>query len=205
VKVIDVRVNMERETGRSRGFAHVDVRDSSKAAFKALRGASLGGRQLRVDLSDERRPQGGERKSNPSGGYPGQSDEREIFVGNLDFGTTSESLADALSAFGSVEHASVKKDRETGRSRGFGFVTMGSPQEARKVARAESVEVDGRQVRINYGRSTSGDRGSGRGDRGSGRGDRGSGRGGRGGRGSSTGARGRGGIAGYAGTKTTFD
>ncbi len=54
----------------------------------------------------------------------------KLYVGNLSFRTTSDELKDAFSAVGTVESASVIEDRETGRSRGFAFVEMATPEEA---------------------------------------------------------------------------
>eukprot|EP00842_Homolaphlyctis_polyrhiza_P005680 jgi/Hompol1/6112/HPOL_002229-RA len=74
----------------------------------------------------------------------------KLFVGNLSWNTTSQSLGDAFAAFGTVEDAIVLQDRETGRSRGFGFVTFSSSDEANAaVAGLDGQDVDGRQVRVN--------------------------------------------------------
>ncbi|CAI7572394.1 unnamed protein product [Penicillium bialowiezense] len=54
----------------------------------------------------------------------------KVFVGGLAWGTNDESLHEAFSQFGTVTDAIVMKDRETGRSRGFGFVSFSSPEEA---------------------------------------------------------------------------
>jgi hypothetical protein len=54
----------------------------------------------------------------------------KLYVGNLSFRTTSEELREAFAAVGTVESASVIEDRETGRSRGFAFVEMATPEEA---------------------------------------------------------------------------
>ena len=54
----------------------------------------------------------------------------KLYVGNLSFRTTSEELREAFAAVGTVESASVIEDRDTGRSRGFAFVEMATPEEA---------------------------------------------------------------------------
>ena len=56
----------------------------------------------------------------------------KLFVGGLSWNTSDEALRDAFSAFGTVSEAKVSSDRETGRSRGFGFVTMSAPAEAQE-------------------------------------------------------------------------
>jgi RNA recognition motif-containing protein len=73
-----------------------------------------------------------------------------LYVGNLSFNTTEESLRDAFSAFGEVVEAKVVNDRDTGRSRGFGFVSMGSDAEAqRAIAEMNGADLDGRSLRVN--------------------------------------------------------
>ena len=56
----------------------------------------------------------------------------KLFVGNLSFNTTENDLQDAFAAHGTVIEANLMMDRATGRPRGFGFVTMGTPEEAQK-------------------------------------------------------------------------
>ena len=56
----------------------------------------------------------------------------KLFVGNLSFNTTENDLQDAFAAHGTVTEANLVTDRETGRPRGFAFVTMGSPEEAQQ-------------------------------------------------------------------------
>ncbi|KAI8842615.1 hypothetical protein BJ741DRAFT_591415 [Chytriomyces cf. hyalinus JEL632] len=74
----------------------------------------------------------------------------KLFVGNLSWGTTDDSLVQAFSAYGSVTDAIVLKDRETGRSRGFGFVTMESADAAQAAIDAlNEQDLDGRTVRVN--------------------------------------------------------
>ncbi|KAI8619450.1 hypothetical protein BC830DRAFT_776999 [Chytriomyces sp. MP71] len=74
----------------------------------------------------------------------------KLFVGNLSWGTTDDSLHQAFSQFGQVQDTIVLKDRETGRSRGFGFVTMESADEAQAAIDAmNEQELDGRTIRVN--------------------------------------------------------
>ena len=77
-----------------------------------------------------------------------------IYVGNLPYSTTDDSLADAFRAHGTVERAVVIADRESGRSRGFGFVEM--PDDAEGQAAIEAMngtEMDGRSLVVNMARS----------------------------------------------------
>lgn len=74
----------------------------------------------------------------------------KLFVGSLNFSTTDDSLRSAFEAEGfTVEDAKVITDRESGRSRGFGFVTLGSDAEAAEaVTRVNGKQIDGREVRV---------------------------------------------------------
>lgn len=74
----------------------------------------------------------------------------KLFVGGLAWATTDQSLRAAFEAHGEVKDARVITDRETGRSRGFGFVTMGDDESAKKAMEAmDGAEIDGRNVRVN--------------------------------------------------------
>jgi RNA recognition motif-containing protein len=73
-----------------------------------------------------------------------------IYVGNLSFSAAAEVLREAFAPFGSVTDAHVVLDRESGRSRGFGFVTMGNAHEAAKaIAAMNGTMLDGRALRVN--------------------------------------------------------
>jgi RNA recognition motif-containing protein len=125
----------------------------------------------------------------------------KLYVGNLAFQTSSEDLEQLFSQAGTVESASVVEDRETGRSRGFGFVEMASNEDGQKaIEQFNGKEVNGRNLNVNEARPREdrGGRGGGGGGRGGfGGGGRGGGGGGRGGYGGGGGNRGGGG--GYGG------
>jgi RNA recognition motif-containing protein len=105
----------------------------------------------------------------------------KLYVGNLAFQTSSEDLQQLFSQAGTVESASVVEDRETGRSRGFGFVEMSSKEEGQKaIEQFNGKEVNGRNLNVNEAKPRE-DRGGGGGGRGGYGGNRGGGGGGRGG------------------------
>src|SRR5206468_1213949 len=73
----------------------------------------------------------------------------KLFVGGLSFSTSNERLREAFAAVGSVESASVVTDRDTGRSRGFGFVEMATPEEAEQaISRLNGTNLDGRTIQV---------------------------------------------------------
>lgn len=76
-----------------------------------------------------------------------------IFVGNLNFATTEESVRELFSEFGTVSAVRIISDRETGRSRGFGFVEMSDEQGARDaMAALDGTDLDGRTLNVNEAR-----------------------------------------------------
>jgi len=116
---------------------------------------------------------------------------KNIFVGNLDFNTSEDDLRQLFAAYGQVDRVSIMTDRDTGRSRGFGFVEMTNAEEGEKaIAALNNSQVGGRAINVNEarpkveragggGRDRGGDRGGG-GGRGGDRGGHGGGGGGRG-------------------------
>ena len=105
----------------------------------------------------------------------------KLYVGNLSFSTTEDSLQDAFSAHGQVEEVAVITDRDTGRPRGFAFVTMNNDNEARAAIEGlNGVDLDGRTITVNEARPKS-NAGGGGGGRGGARGGGGYGGGGGGG------------------------
>ena len=77
----------------------------------------------------------------------------KLFVGNLSFNTTENDLQDAFAAHGTVLEANLMMDRATGRPRGFGFVTMSTPEEAQKAIEAmNGKELAGRTLTVNIAR-----------------------------------------------------
>jgi RNA recognition motif-containing protein len=75
---------------------------------------------------------------------------KKLYVGNLSFSVTDQTLSDAFSAFGTVESAKIITDRDTGRSKGFGFVEMGSEDEANKAINSmNGKDFEGRAVTVN--------------------------------------------------------
>jgi RNA recognition motif-containing protein len=124
---------------------------------------------------------------------------KRLYVGNLGYGVSSNDLEQMFAEYGAVLSAQVITDRETGRSKGFGFVEMGTDQEAQDAISAlNGKSVEGRNLTVNEARPQEGGGGGG-GRRGGGGGGYGGGGGGRGGYGGGGGGGGRGGYGGGRG------
>ena len=94
---------------------------------------------------------------------------KNIFVGNLDFGATEESVRSLFESYGTIERVSLVTDRDTGRSRGFAFVEMTDSGEAeRAITALNGTNLDGRALNINEARPKADRGGSGGGFRGGG-------------------------------------
>jgi RNA recognition motif-containing protein len=107
---------------------------------------------------------------------------KKLYVGNLAYNVSSSELEQLFGQFGTVQSAQVIQDRETGRSKGFGFVEMGNDQEAQAAIRGlHEQQHNGRPLTVNEARPREDRGGGGGGGYGGGRGGRGGG-GGRGGR-----------------------
>ena len=133
---------------------------------------------------------------------------KKIYIGNLPYSVTEDQLRDMFGAHGEVASATVVKERDTGRSKGFGFVEMDDDGAATTAIDAlNGTEVDGRTVTVNEARPSTG--GSGGGSRSGGGGGRGGfgggGGGGRGGFGGGGGGGGRGGFGGGGGGRGNRD
>ncbi|CAK9226966.1 unnamed protein product [Sphagnum troendelagicum] len=153
-----VEVIYDRITQRSRGFAFVTmstVRDAM-AAMEKLDGIDFGGRVLKVNFpqAPSREPRMSSYNDSPpprregGGGY--NNSPNKLFVGNLSWNVDDDSLETIFSDYGKVLEAKVISDRETGKSRGFGFVTLASATEVNEaINNLDGAEYDGRQLRVN--------------------------------------------------------
>jgi hypothetical protein len=132
-------------------------------------GICIGERTVRHDLRDGRAGDGsahGEKRVM----------SKKLFVGSLSWDTNDEGLRNAFSAHGEISEAVVVSDRDTGRSRGFGFVTFEDDEAADKaIAALNGTELDGRTIRVDVAQAKqrSGGGGGGRGGYGGGGGGRG--------------------------------
>jgi RNA recognition motif-containing protein len=94
---------------------------------------------------------------------------RKLYVGNLPYSATEQSVREAFSASGTVDSVTLITDRDTGQSKGFGFVEMATDQEAQAATQAlNGKTLDGRQIKVNEAKPKTGGGGGGRGGYGGG-------------------------------------
>ncbi|PYS21114.1 MAG: RNA-binding protein [Acidobacteria bacterium] len=74
---------------------------------------------------------------------------KKLFVGNLSFQTTESDITSAFEQFGAVESVQIISDRETGRSKGFGFVVMGEEEADKAIAQLNGSQLGGRALTVN--------------------------------------------------------
>lgn len=231
-----VRIITDRDSGRPKGYGYVEFTETENAvkALEEMNGAEIDGRNIRIDFSNPRPArtpgatpqQRGNERAQKYGDTPSQP-SNTLFVGNISFNADEATITEYFEEMGTVKAVRLPTDRESGAPKGYGYVEMGSIDEAKAALEAlQGAEIGGRSVRLDYATTRSNDSpGGGRG-RGRGgfndRGGRGGGRGGfdRGGRGGGRGGfgdrgRGRGGSRGgssfnrggfgdFSGKKTTF-
>eukprot|EP00596_Hydrurales_sp_CCMP1899_P008847 CAMPEP_0119042532 /NCGR_PEP_ID=MMETSP1177-20130426/15785_1 /TAXON_ID=2985 /ORGANISM="Ochromonas sp, Strain CCMP1899" /LENGTH=351 /DNA_ID=CAMNT_0007009413 /DNA_START=109 /DNA_END=1164 /DNA_ORIENTATION=+ len=154
-----IRVAVDRETGRAKGFAHIDFRteDLARRAVTELSGIELMGRVLRIDYATSKND--GKTAGAPTGGGSGSSrpfnpNQHSIFLGNLAWDVTPELLEDMVNdVLGPNLYKGVRLaiDRETGRQRGFGHIDFNDEETAKRaVKELDGLEVMGRQMRADH-------------------------------------------------------
>ncbi|KAK8954552.1 hypothetical protein KSP39_PZI002897 [Platanthera zijinensis] len=153
-KIDQVEIIYGRTTNRSRGFAFVtmDTAEDANSAILMLDGSQIGGRTVKVNFPEV--PRGGERevmgpKLRANSRLYADSPHK-IYAGNLGWTVTSEELRDAFSAYSGLLGVKVIYERDSGRSRGFGFITFASADEC--LSALESMNgkmVMGRPLRLN--------------------------------------------------------
>lgn len=159
-----VDVVYDQQSGRSRGFAFVTMstNEGAQSVIDRLDGSDFGGRPLKVSFPQPRenrdnKPRFGnnERGDRRSDRPPRQGSDRvldntnKMFIGNLSWSCDADALVQVFSEYGSVVDAKVVYDRDTGKSRGFGFVTMSAASEvSNAVQNLDGAEFEGREMRV---------------------------------------------------------
>ncbi|KAF3443112.1 hypothetical protein FNV43_RR17033 [Rhamnella rubrinervis] len=155
-----VEVIYDKTTGRSRGFGFVTMSsvEEVEAAAQQFNGYELDGRALRVNYGPPPSREDGFRgaRGGGGGGYDraGSDTDNRVYVGNLSWGVDNSTLENLFSEQGKVLDAKVVYDRESGRSRGFGFVTYNTAEEVNSAIESlNGVDLNGRQIRVTLAES----------------------------------------------------
>eukprot|EP00252_Welwitschia_mirabilis_P012938 TRINITY_DN2855_c0_g1_i2.p1 TRINITY_DN2855_c0_g1~~TRINITY_DN2855_c0_g1_i2.p1 ORF type:complete len:357 (-),score=88.08 TRINITY_DN2855_c0_g1_i2:508-1578(-) len=144
-EVMTAEIICDRFTGRSRGFGFISMSKPEEAteAINKFNGCQFGGRVLKVSMSVNR---GGGRQASPAFGVDSPF---KVFVANLPWSTDSEMLRETFSKCGDVVGAKIIYERETGRSRGFGFVSFSSQSGVdAAMSQMDGMEMGGRVIRV---------------------------------------------------------
>jgi nucleolin len=171
--VENVKVLYDKESGRARGLAFVEfsTRDEAQAAIDDASNLTVDGRTLLATFSDQKDANKGPQQQGPRGGsYGGGSntsvsnydgDRHTIFVGNLGFKTTDQSVTNFFKDCGNVVDVRIAKDRDTGKSKGFCHVDFDSANAVEKAKGKAGQQLDGREVRVDASLPRSGGSGGG--------------------------------------------
>ncbi|WBW73231.1 nucleolar protein required for rRNA processing [Schizosaccharomyces osmophilus] len=204
--VVGARVIMDGQSGRSKGYGYVDF-DSPEAVKKACEVSGqkeIDGRAVNLDVSAPRPPKSEPYGQQRAGKFGDQlsAPSDTVFVGNLSFNVTEEEVGSAFATCGDIQSVRLPTDPQSGRLKGFGYVTFSDIDSAKRCVEMNGHFIAGRPSRLDFSTPRTG--GGGRGGFGGGRG-RGAPRGGgaRGGARSSNPNRGS--VTEFSGNKVTFD
>ena len=172
-QVVDAIVMVDRETGNNRGFGFVTFAEDKDAdkAIAALNKSELGGRRITVNDADS--GSRGDRGKGDGGGRGGGRREAppgsaRMYVGGLPWETTNEGLKTLFSNHGEVVDVHVVTDRGTGKSKGFGFVTMPEADAKTAIVELNGFKFNSRILKVQMAKPAGGGGGGGDGGRGSG-------------------------------------
>jgi len=161
--ISDVFLPVDRMNNRPRGFGFVTftTRKSAEDAMSKMDGSEVDGRTLRVNESKPRGDRDDKRgkfngddnrgKFNAAG-----KDEVKLYIGNLSFNTFEDSLRGVFEQYGKVIDCFLPTDRDTGKPRGFAFVTMGKSEAEEACNKVNGQELDGRTLRVNEAQAKGG-------------------------------------------------
>ncbi|KAI3849804.1 hypothetical protein MKW98_026718 [Papaver atlanticum] len=122
--------------------------ERTRGCYRLLRKVEIGGRDIRVNYGAAP-PKEDFQSRGPRDGGGGSDSSKRLYVGNLSWNVDDQALESLFSEKGKVLEARVVYDRETGRSRGFGFVTYGSTEDLNNaLSSLNGVDLDGRNIRV---------------------------------------------------------
>lgn len=142
--VTEVFLPTDRYSGRSRGFGFVTLSNKAEAdaAIANVDQTELDGRTIKVVESKPK----GEREPPRGGGTRGSV---KLYVGNLSYSTEEDAVRSLFESAGTVTDCYLPSDRETGKSRGFAFVTMSRNDANAAIEQFQGYDLDGRSLRVN--------------------------------------------------------
>lgn len=149
-EVISAKIPIRREDGKPRGFAFVEMASlpEGQQAIQSLNGYFLQGRDIVVDFQDENRGTGGGGAAS-SAGVSAKS--AKLFVRSLSYSVIESDLESLFQQVGNVVSVKIPTDRDTGESKGFGFVEMSSVEEAeRAIQSLNQANLGGKEIVIDY-------------------------------------------------------
>eukprot|EP00563_Minutocellus_polymorphus_P015659 CAMPEP_0181052056 /NCGR_PEP_ID=MMETSP1070-20121207/17388_1 /TAXON_ID=265543 /ORGANISM="Minutocellus polymorphus, Strain NH13" /LENGTH=326 /DNA_ID=CAMNT_0023131127 /DNA_START=9 /DNA_END=989 /DNA_ORIENTATION=- len=141
-EVTDVFLPSDRMSGRPRGFGFVTFADrgAAEAAIAKMDNTEVDGRAIRVN---ESRPRGDGPGFNASGAA-----NVKLYVGNLAYETTEDQVRSMFEKHGPISDCFIPTERDSGKSRGFAFVTMASEDARKAMSDVDGMEIDGRPLRV---------------------------------------------------------
>jgi nucleolin len=146
--VTEVRIVTDRESGRSKGFGFVTFETDEEAnnAASELDGAEIDGRNIKVESATAE--SGGSRRQNNN------PKSNKLFIASLSWDVDEDTLRSAFEKFGTIASVKIVTDRDTGKSRGFGFVEYENADAAESaMAEMNGQEIMGRNIRIDFASS----------------------------------------------------
>jgi nucleolin len=144
-EVLSVKIPTRREDGKPRGFAFVEMssQEIGKKAIQRLNSAMLYNRELVVDFQDESRG-GGNSSSGPV-------KNAKLFVRNINYSVSEQALQNLFQQAGTVYSVKIATDRESGESKGFGFIEMSSAEEAQNAINTlNNTYLEGKEIIIDF-------------------------------------------------------
>ncbi|KIM20731.1 hypothetical protein M408DRAFT_55298, partial [Serendipita vermifera MAFF 305830] len=161
-EVVRASVQMDRQSGKSRGFGYVTFSTSAAAAkaVKEMNGKEIDGRAVNVDLATPKAP-------NPAGrakvfGDTVSPESKVLFVGNVSFSATEDMLWEAFGEHGDVVSVRLPTDRDSGQMKGYGYVEFTDVAGAKKAyENLTGYEIGGRNIRLDYSQPRDNDGGGG--------------------------------------------
>lgn len=173
-EIASVRIMMDREKNRSRGFGYIEFAELEGAAKAIeLNGKEIDGRPVNINYASARPPAQNTEKRAQQFGDKQNPPCTTLWVGNMAFSSNEDSLYNAFGEYGAVQSVRLPTDRETGAPKGFAYVQFETVESAQAALDAwKGQELDGRALRLDFAppRDENRQQGGDRGGRGGGRG-----------------------------------